>query len=386
MKSSILAFVTSAEIRQQLALLLTDLKLPADVLIQSDEYRAVDYLAAQPSPDLLILEITDIAGRTESLSHLADVVEPDCQVVLLGAELSVSEYRELMALGILEYFDTPLDMQALRHTCAHTLGMVERPVASGSHHGRIITVSGIQGGVGTTSVTAALAQQLAQQGSHTLLAQLDDEFGDLGGFWPKRSIDSPLALHQLFQSQLIPRATEQLNTRLDWLCSSEARYTSEEQLIMVNQLLAEQYTRVVWDCEKHHVLAPSLWAQADICVWVLESSVSLVDQWQRIRSRFSGHSHQRHIWVVNQTRPERAHQIPAEQLAQLFDQAPLVIPYCKEQPVFAANLGEASQLNAGKFGSAVSQLVDTIQLRKHSAEKTTPGIWQRLRTALAGEA
>ncbi|WP_419813594.1 cellulose synthase operon protein YhjQ/BcsQ [Bacterioplanoides sp.] len=381
---SLLAFVATPAVRQPLELLLADLKLPAGALITGSEHQAIDYLAIHSSPQLLIVEITDLANRESVLAQLADVVEPDCQVILLGAGLSVSEYRELKTLGILEYFDTPLDMQALRHLCAHALGMTDSPVTS-RHGGRIITVSGIQGGVGTSSVAAALAQQLAQQGSHTLLAQLDDELGDVAGFWPKRSVDSPLALHQLSQPQLIPRATEQLSNRLDWLCSSESRHTSSAQLGVVNDLLAEHYTRVVWDCEKHHALAPDLWARADICIWVFESSVALIDQWQRIQSRFSAHAHQRHILVVNQTRPERSRQIPAEQLTQLFGQAPLVIPYCKEQPVFAANLGDAALLNSGKFALAMASLVDTVQLHKRSAEPTPGGLWQRLRLLLNGK-
>lgn len=376
MKSSLLAFSASDAVHSQLHVLLTDLKLGADSLIRGDERQAIEYLATQPSPALLLLEMASHDNRSDTLSRLADVVEPDCQVILLGAELPLSEYRDIKALGVLEYFETPLDMFALRHLCAHRLGMADTPVR-GQSQGRIISVSGIQGGVGTTSVAAVLAQQLAAQGSHTLLGQLDDEWGDLGDFWPNRTL-APVALEQLSQAQLIARATENLAPRLDWLSSSEASWISDEQCHHLNNLLAQQYTRVVWDCEKHHVLAPALWAQADICVWVMEPTVALVDQWHRLQKRLSAHQHQRHIYVVNQTRPERVKQLPVEQLNSLLDHTPVVIPYCKEQPVFAANLGDAEALNSGKFAQAIAQVVDKIQLRSSAQKPDSRSLLRRL--------
>lgn len=370
MKEDLLAYCSSHQTKQHIQILSDDLKLQHSSIKDGGYLSALQDLARIDSPNVLLIEFDTTEQIQENLMALANVVEPKTHVIVLGPSVPLVQYRAICALGVLEYVETPLDMQLLRRLCASCLTVDEHPDNEKTSGGQVIAVSGLQGGVGCTMLSAAIAHQLSQEGCYTLTAQLDDTRGDLNLYWQvldKKNAAIPYVDAALLQQeQVIKRAVHELSSRLNWLACKNTNMASNSDIDTLNKQLSHQFSYLVWDCGYNHVHAQTLWRTADICVWVCEPSVSLVQRWEYVKSVLGNTSKARHIFVVNQTRPERSKQISSDNLEALFEQQIISIPYAHKTPSVALNTGHVELLLSGKIKSSMCRLTDKIQLKPSS--------------------
>ncbi len=176
-RAAMLAFATDAETEAVLRDALTaELAEGAEVRRGSLE-DAARTLQRNPSPHVLLVDISGSTQPLTALAELSQLVEPDVRVLAIGDRDDITLYRGLThGLGVLEYLFKPLT----REMVAQHFGPVitrQNPGARLLSGGRVVTVTGVHGGVGATTVAVNLAWFLAEQARrHTLL--LD---GDLYG-------------------------------------------------------------------------------------------------------------------------------------------------------------------------------------------------------------
>ena len=135
---------------------------------------AVEYLAAHDPPHLLIVE-TGLTGDAffEALDALASTCKPDTRAVVLGADNDIALYKQLIAMGIADYFCGPV-------TAENLLAQIERlfSEADESALGRVVAFIGVRGGVGSSTIAANTAYALARQfAEDVVLIDLDLAFG-----------------------------------------------------------------------------------------------------------------------------------------------------------------------------------------------------------------
>ncbi|MGI4800417.1 MAG: AAA family ATPase [Janthinobacterium lividum] len=126
------------------------------------------------TPRSLIIDVGGEAQPLSMLSSLADVLEPDVKVLVVGDPTDVDFYRQITrGLGSVEYLAKPLSRDmVLRHFA---------PVVSGrsvtheaTEGGRILCVTGVRGGSGATTIAAYLAWYFAvDRRRHTALLDAD---------------------------------------------------------------------------------------------------------------------------------------------------------------------------------------------------------------------
>lgn len=176
-RASVLAFATDAES----AAVLRD-ALSADRGEDVDVRRggldeAMRTLRHIASPHVLVIDITGAREPLSALAELSHLVEPGVRVLAIGDRDEISLYRGLThGLGVLEYLFKPLTKEMVR---LHFGPVIDghNPGAGQLRAGRVISVTGVHGGVGATTIAANLAWFLAERANrHTLL--LD---GDLYG-------------------------------------------------------------------------------------------------------------------------------------------------------------------------------------------------------------
>ena len=176
-RAAMLAFATDAQTEGVLRDALTaELADGAEVRRGSLE-DAARTLQRNPSPHVLLVDISGHAQPLNALAELSQLVEPDVRVLAIGDREDLTLYRGLThGLGVLEYLFKPLT----REMVAQHFGPIitrQNPGARLLSGGRVVTVTGVHGGVGATTVAANLAWHLAERARrHTLL--LD---GDLYG-------------------------------------------------------------------------------------------------------------------------------------------------------------------------------------------------------------
>ena len=139
---------------------------------------AVNTLRKSPTPRVLIVDVSGAEQPLTALHDLSFVTEPDVRVLVIGEIDNLDFYREVTrGLGALEYLSKPLtrDMIA-RHFAPLVAGRA--PVLESGQGGRVLTVTGVRGGVGTTTIAVNLAWHFGVAADrHTVLLDPDLHMG-----------------------------------------------------------------------------------------------------------------------------------------------------------------------------------------------------------------
>jgi pilus assembly protein CpaE len=173
-RATVLGFATDAESEAVLRDALTVGVAESVDIRRGDVNDAARMLHKIPSPHVLLVDITGCEQPLTALDELSQLVEPDVRVLAIGDRQDVSLYRGLThGLGVLEYLFKPLTKEmVVRHF--GPLIAQENAGARLLRGGRVISVTGVHGGAGATTIAANLAWYLADQASrHTLLLDSD---------------------------------------------------------------------------------------------------------------------------------------------------------------------------------------------------------------------
>jgi pilus assembly protein CpaE len=138
---------------------------------------AIEFYREAPSPDLLILESqSSCADLLEALEGLADVSEPETNVLVVGESNDIMLYRELMDRGIADYVVGPLSEPSI----IAAIGRIYRD-REPKKLGRTCAFIGAKGGTGASTVAHNVAWTLgAELASGVVLADMDLPFGTAG--------------------------------------------------------------------------------------------------------------------------------------------------------------------------------------------------------------
>ncbi|MDE2006813.1 MAG: hypothetical protein KGI51_09625 [Rhodospirillales bacterium] len=135
---------------------------------------ACTVMQKQATPRVLIVDISGEDQPLKALGDLAAVVEPDVCVLVIGEHDSTDFYREVTrGLGAADYLAKPLTRENVaRHFGGLVMG--KAPSSDSVLGGRVLTVTGVRGGVGASTIAANLAWLLgATLRHHTVLVDPD---------------------------------------------------------------------------------------------------------------------------------------------------------------------------------------------------------------------
>jgi pilus assembly protein CpaE len=224
-RKDIVAFVTDGETETVLRDGLSD-AAPRGVEFHRANVRgAVDVLRETSTPRVLIVDVTGEGRPLTALESLSDVVEPDVQVLLIGEFNDVNFYRHATRiLGVKEYLFKPItrDMVA-RHFGPIILNRSRRPETM--QGGRVVTITGVRGGVGASTIAVNLAWHLDKRANrHTVLVDADLYRGSCAlllnaksGAGLRTALETPQRIDELF----IERSSQPVTERLHVLSGEE---------------------------------------------------------------------------------------------------------------------------------------------------------------------
>ncbi|MGC5778636.1 AAA family ATPase [Methylobacterium sp. NFXW15] len=135
---------------------------------------AIEAFRHAPTPNVIIIEVQGARSKPlECLDALAEVCDEGTRVVVIGHLNDVTLYRQLLQRGVSDYLMAPVDPLTL------IASISEMFTASGVKPiGRTISVFGVRGGIGASTVAHNLAWSVARsQGVPTVIADLDIAFG-----------------------------------------------------------------------------------------------------------------------------------------------------------------------------------------------------------------
>lgn len=147
-------------------------------IVEGDVESATRYFAANPAPDLVIIQTDSIDdGFSEKLEALSSYLSENTAAIVIGPVNDVNLYRKLVGMGVSDYLVKPVKTSLLGEDIARTL--IQQIGASDS---RLIAFMGAKGGVGTTVLAEALAWSVSGDlGQKTFLL-------DASGGWSTLSV------------------------------------------------------------------------------------------------------------------------------------------------------------------------------------------------------
>ena len=225
-RPDILAFVADAESEAVLREGLAEF-LPRGLPIRRANCAAVvAHLRKSPTPRTLIIDVSGEEQPISALLALAEVVEPDVRVLVIGDRVDINFYRQVTrGLSVLEYLYKPLvRMMVARHfgPWLGDGGSMPETVQGG----RVISITGVGGGTGATTVAANMAWHFATDvRRHTLLLDANLHTGNAALSLNVRAdtglrtaLETPERVDELF----IDRSAQPVTDRL-FVMSSEER-------------------------------------------------------------------------------------------------------------------------------------------------------------------
>ena len=187
---------------------------------------AVRALRNELSPRVLLVDISGVDDDPiKALDELASVCSPDIKVIVLGDRSDIEFYRLVTKrLGVDEYLRKPLTRDAVSFLIGPYLAGAA-PEQDRNRGGRVVAVCGARGGVGTTTIAANLALQIAEETrSHVALLDLHLRGGHaamLLGVRPGPGLRSALESPDHVDSLLLDRVAIAIGDRLRVVAAEE---------------------------------------------------------------------------------------------------------------------------------------------------------------------
>lgn len=128
-------------------------------VVEGDVETAIQSYQEAKSPELVIIE-TDTTDDSfiDRLGELSSHCSENTNAVIVGPVNDVTLYRNLTSMGVSDYLVKPVPLDTMSEIIAQTL--IQNLGTTGS---RLIAVAGAKGGVGTSSLTQALAWGLSEK-------------------------------------------------------------------------------------------------------------------------------------------------------------------------------------------------------------------------------
>ena len=193
---------------------------------QGDIRTASQYLKSNPSPTLLLVELSSAKEAPAQLDELANVCDPDTKVITIGNINEYSFYCWLMDLGIFSYLLKPLTQPMLESTYAKSIEITSSGGKNEKPPGKIISVIGARGGVGTSAIALNLAGTVADLSKKQVaLIDVDPQEGSIAltlDIEPSRGFRDALEKPDRIDSLFLERVMNKLGKNLSVLAAEEA--------------------------------------------------------------------------------------------------------------------------------------------------------------------
>lgn len=387
-RAPLIAFVTDADSDAILReTLLTEMGEGAEVR-RGDIVAATKSLKRSSTPLALVVDVSGVDQPLTALEELALVVEPDVRVLVIGERQDAAFYRQLTrGLGVLEYLFKPLTQEMVAR---HLLPYLRQGSTQRDMHlrgGRVITVTGVRGGVGATTIAANLAWHLGEEARrHTVLYDADLHAGASALLLGARTtnglraaLEHPERVDELF----VERTAQPVGERLHVLAAEEkpgdavmAQPGAAARLI---NMLRRRYNFVVVDLPARS--APAAREVLDMAhqrILVTDPSLAGAREMLRYAAIPNAPTQSRRAFTVlnNVGQPGL---LTAEQVKEAMGEEPdLVIPWLPKVVPGAADLGEPAAGKRGPFRGAVLKLVQEVaSIRAEGEDQEKRGLFAR---------
>jgi pilus assembly protein CpaE len=368
-RPSLVGFVTDARSEEALRDGLSEVTVEQLDLRRGNVRAAVAAMQKSTTPKVLVVDISGEDQPLSALGDLAHVVEPDVCVLVIGETNNVDFYREVTrGLGAADYLAKPLTRDIVaRHFSAFLRG--KTPASQAAMGGRAISITGVRGGVGATTLAVNLAWNFGVlMRRHTVLIDPDIQRGSaafLLNVQPGPGLRVALEAPERLDSLLAERAAQPAADRLHVLAGEESVAIHPNPAPGAGRVLLDalrsRYNFIVADVPYAPVpLYRDLLDLVDQRVLVMEPTLAAVRDTLRLLALPGGEEQpQRAIMVLNRLG------IPGGLTRKQVEDAlkmkvDIAVPDLPRQVGNAATLGEPALTSSSGFRAGVNELARQV--------------------------
>lgn len=257
-RQDFLAIVNDPSTENTMKSVVTMMGIPSTCVLRGEIKEAVAYLKENRSPKILIIDISSSQLPISDINELAEVCEPGVLVIALGTRNDVSLFRELKSLGISDYLVKPISVDLIRRTITTVQNGNEPEAQSNIRLGRLISVIGTRGGVGTTTITANLSWILANERSkRILIVDYDFHFGNVAMMLDlqsslrfKEALESPQRMDSLFVERIMVKHSDRLSVLSGEEDFEKQFAIKEESFNILMPIVRNQFHYVIGDLKR----------------------------------------------------------------------------------------------------------------------------------------
>jgi pilus assembly protein CpaE len=323
-------------------------------------------LSRMVSPEVLLVDLTGEEQPLTAMMELAELVEPDTTVLVIGQARELSFYRAIVnGLGVREYLAKPLTAGAI---ASHFLPFIQPdPASAALNGGKIVAIAGARGGIGTTTIASNLAWMIGHEmHRHTMLLDTDLQTGTAAlslNVEPGRGFAAALGTPDRMDAMLVERCAQPAGNRLHVMASLEALGTpvnyTNGAAGPLTKALRSRYKFILADAGARQLpFAREMLCLAHQRVIILDPSIMSLRNLDRLNA-LPGNQVARTILVLNQAgRPYGLSQSFMEQaLGMKFD---VIIPDLPRILPKADKFGEMAASIKSPFRDAIGKLATKI--------------------------
>jgi pilus assembly protein CpaE len=326
-------------------------------------------LSRMVTPEIILVDLSGEDQPLNAMMSLAEVVEPGTTVLMIGQTRDLSFYRSAVGgMGVREYLAKPLTKSAV---IKHFVPLLDGGAAYDDlrRGGKVIAVTGVRGGVGTTTIATNLAWSVGHDTHrHAILLDADLQSGTTNltlGVTPTRGLMTALEMPERVDHIMIERVAQPAGDRLHLLAAQEQLtqdfvYT-EGSAGILTKALRQRYNFVIADAGARHLpFARELLHLAHQRVIVLDPTILAIRNLERLNQLPANPIQApKAILVLNQAgRPFGMSQnFMEEKLGMKFD---IVIPDLPRVILKADKYGEMAASIRGPFRTAILHLAKLL--------------------------
>jgi pilus assembly protein CpaE len=329
--------------------------------------------------------LVDVSGESDpvgALEELAFYVEPGVRVIVIGDIEDMDLYRQIVrGLGVQDYLSKPLNRDMIARSILPLLtGGATAPLRGG----RIVTVTGVRGGVGATTIAVNLAAQLADRSRHHILlfdANLNSGTAafmlaaEVGGGL-REALENPGRVDALFAERSAPAVSDRLHLLAAEEPLDEQIMAADGAVQHLAAILCNRFNFVVVDLPGHATpLNHDLRDMAHSRVLVMDATLpALRDMLRHLALPRGVRQAARPVVVLNRLGAPGA--LSRKQVAEgLGADVDVAVPWLPRQMREAINVGRPGIAKRGPFQTAISALANEML-----PPRTGPGrFWTLLR-------
>lgn len=383
-----LAFCSDSESYAAVDRVVGDMMLPHTSIRKGSIKDAVRYLSENPSPKLLMIDISSSDLPLSDIDNLANVCEPGVTVIAIGERNDCGLFRDLLHHGVADYLVKPLSPPLLQKAIANVTDHSET-ARSNSKLGKLVTVMGVRGGVGATTVATSISWIVAQQRRRRVaLIDLDLQFGTVAlslDIEPsnglREALENPDRIDGLFMDRVLTQHSDRLFVMSAEESPDETLLLDFGAVELLTNELRSKFHYVVVDLPRN--ITPSshqILENATDLVLVTDFSLAGMRDTMRIAGMLPSLNASCNVVIIaNRAGEHKQGEMPRSEFEKgIGRKIDFVLPFDAKTVATATNFGQPVAAGKGPVAKGICDVTDRLCGPAAGDRLTRTNLWQKI--------